>query len=333
MGLLAENAMTPRLSEFARARLEMVRSQNNARYDATAMLFRNVARALFGRAHPYGFVNWGLPHTEAIRAEDIAALHADLFRPAHATLVVVGDATASDVERMAQRWFGSWAPKPALPRPALPAPAQEPRVIVVERATGGQTEVAIAARGPSTEKDYLALRLLARLFGGTSSRLRGQVRVEMGAGYAFGGKATVWRSASQLAIYGVFDVAKAPSAVRAMLAAIAEARTRGVRERDLERARTTILAEWRSAALSNQGAAKLAAESIEVGLPLESLAEFPRLMQSITREDVLRVAQRYLAEDSLHVVVVAEKSEHSKFADLGLGPVDARDSWTEPADP
>jgi zinc protease len=333
LGLLAENVTTPRLSAFARARLDMVRGMENTRNDPKSILSRNVARTLFGRAHPHGFAKWPLTHTEALRSEDAAGLYAELFRPSHATLIVVGNTTVAEVERVARRWFGSWAPAPALARSELPPPESEPRVFLVERVGAGQVEIAIAARGPDAEQDFAAFEILVKLLTGTSSRLRGEIRVEMGAGYQFGGSAVAMRGGSFLTIYGVLDAAKAPSAVRAMLAAIEEARTRGVREPDLERARTTILAEWRDAALSNHGAAHLASDAIARGLPLESVASFPRRMATITRDDVNRVAQRYLAEDALHVIVVAEKSAHAKFTDLGLGPVDLRDRWAEPVQP
>jgi len=337
VGLLAETATGPRLAgrDVADARRSWLHDFTVGANGAGSILSRNVDAALHGSLHPYGFARPQAPHTERVQPGDLAALHAQLFHPAQATLVVVGDATPAAVDAAAARWLGGWAPpSPSLERPPVPASIPGPRLVLVERRGSSQVHAAVAARGPAaTGDDLAAVEVLARVFGGFSSRLRGEVRVESGAAYSFGAGLQRQRGSSTLTVSGALDAGKAVPALRTILDAIAEARTRGVREADFERARTTLLAEWRTRVSTSDGLASLVGEAIAHGASLEAFATYPDRIQAVTREDVGRAAQRYLGEEALHVVVVGPGDLRRSLEGLGLGAPVRHDLWAAPARP
>jgi zinc protease len=265
-------------------------------------------------------------------AADVAALHARLFQPAQATLIVVGDTTADRVDAAALRALGSWASAgPPLARAAAPAQAAGPRVVLLERSDLLQVGAWVFARGPSADdRDIDALEILARLLGGHSARLRDEVRVEQGAAYGFGSGLVRWRTASILNVGGSFDPDKVIASLRAVVAAVAAVRDQGAGQPDFERARTSLLGQWRSQVSSTFGIANLAAAALGRGQPLAAVEAYPERLQAVTPADLRRVAQRYLAEGEIHVLVVGPGSLRAPLAALGLGPVERRNAQGQP---
>ncbi len=240
---------------------------------------------------------------------------------------MVGDATPDAVIAGATRALGTWvSSSPVQPRPKLPEPSPAAaRVVFIERRGSLQADAAVAARGPgATSADVAALEVLSRLLGGFSSRLRGEVRMENGAAYNFGAYVVRHREATTVVVGGALDGNKAIPAIQSMLAAIAEARTRGVREADFERARTNLLAGWRARLATTEGLASLVVDTLAVGLPLESIATYPQRVQAVTSDDVRRVAQRYLADGDLRVVVGGAADVGKALGQLGLGNPERR---------
>ena len=337
VGLLAETVLTPRLgpNDVTDARRAWLRDFTVAANYAGRIVSRNVYTSLYGRAHPYGFARPPQSHTDGLTPEDFAALHARLFHPAHTTLIVVGDAMPAAVDAVAARWLGGWAPpEPAMERRPMPEPLPGPRVVLVVRRVESQVNASIAARGPAAnEEDLPAMDVLAHVLGDVSSRLRGEVRVASGAAYIFGSRLHVERAASTLTVSGAFDAQKVVPALRTILDTLAETRARGVREPDFERARTTLLAEWRAQFSTADGLAAALDQAITRGLSLEAFAAYPDRVQAVTRADVQRVARRYLGDEALHIVVSGSDEVLRPLAGLGLGAPVRRDLWAEAEGP
>jgi zinc protease len=335
VALLAETAIRPRLSaqEVSNTRAIWLEDFANSGGDPHRAIARTVAAVLHGPGHPYGFVLPTTAHANALVPQDLIDLHARLFQPAHATLLVVGDATPAAVDAVAAKALGSWAPSaPALPRPDLPPPLPGPRFVFIKRSAAAQINVAVTARGPAaTEiRDLAALGTLAFALGGLSSHLRGEVRVEDGAAYSLGAALMRQRAGSFFSVSGSLDATKTVSALRAMLDAIARVRANGVPDADFERARTTQLAQWRTRASSNEALAGLLASALHHGLPLASVAEYPKIIQSLTREELRRVAQRYLADEALHIVVAGNDAVRPALDGLGRGAPMRYNEWGVP---
>jgi zinc protease len=106
-----------------------------------------------------------------------------------------------------------------------------------------------------------------------------------------------------------------------------------VREPDFERARTTLLAEWRAQFSTADGLAAALDQAITRGLSLEAFAAYPDRVQAVTRADVQRVARRYLGDEALHIVVSGSDEVLRPLAGLGLGAPVRRDLWAEAEGP
>ncbi len=154
---------------------------------------RSMANAAFRKImypnHPYSKQSSGTEETLAnISLNDCKDFWAKYYRPETTTIVLVGDITMKDAEKLIQSKFGKWkstTQSPDLTIPAVPKFKGTHRKVVsmMEKAQG---DIFFGFDGVSyTHKDYVPLQVLNYVFGGStlSSRLGRNLRVEHGWTY------------------------------------------------------------------------------------------------------------------------------------------------------
>jgi zinc protease len=269
-------------------------------------LDHGVELVLWGRSHPYGYA--GRP--EAILPLGAArSLHGHLFQPAHAALVVVGDIDPSRLDEAASRAFGAWTDgAPIGRRTAAPPPDDGPHLSVIPDSGLTQTWAHVAALGPSPSSDDVPAFLVVGklLAGGKSSRLFERLRDETGDAYLADFGVHFERTASIVTMKASYDTDKAVEGVGDVLRAIADLRGGKVTDEELAVAREAVLADWRSTMASHEGAASAYAFWLGLGAGAERQRTLPTFVEGVRREDVARVASRYLDRRGLHVVFLGE---------------------------
>ncbi len=334
IGLIAASAKTGAVAErdLASARTSWLRDFKATGGNPALMAERNLLAAVFGPAHGYGFHKPSEDHTWAINGARIGSLRSELFRPSHATLVVVGDATPEEVTRIAARWLGGWVGAPAAPRPVRQAALPPgPRVVVASAGYLAHARGTVAVRLPRiAEDDLAAVDVLARMLGGLSSPLFHEVREDQGAAYAFGASVMRLREATLVSVNALLEPTQAANALARMVAAIRAVRATPPSAEAVELARGSAVGAYRTLLANDAGIAALASSAVARGLPLESVGAYPARLAAVTPADVARVASRYFGDDALHVVVVGDPRVIGDLSGLGLGPAVRRDAFAEP---
>jgi predicted Zn-dependent peptidase len=335
IALLAGTVMQAGASarDFPDARARWLRAFRNTRDAAPFAFGRNVAALLFGRQHAYGFQLLDEAHTRSLEPSNVSALREQILRPEHATLIVVGDATAASVLASATRWLGGWTGETALPRPALDAaPDAGPRLVLVESRGYTHARAAVLVRMPALrEEDAAAVEVLLRTLGSVSSSLYREVREEQGAAYAFGASMTRHREATVASIGGQLEPSQAVPTLQRIVNAIRRARAVPVSAVELESARGGLLGAFRAAMSSTSGIAALASATLVRGRPLETLGAYPAHVATVTAADVQRVAGQYFGDDALRAVIVGTAARLGDLRAVGIGWVERRDGYANPA--
>lgn len=337
LSLVAETAILPRFDplEFSIVRTRWMFDYAGSQHSMRSSLGRNARVLLFGRSHPYGFAPFPSYHTRELTVKDVAALHAQLFRPAYAALVVVGDVTKEAVAASATRWLSGWASGAARPwpRPPLTTPeVSSRRVVIVNQGDVRQSSVWVGVTVPTADPTELAaVAVLLRAVGGLSSALREVVRDASGAAYAFNDEDEPLRGVTLAGFGGELDREKAEDTVKTIVAAIRKARTAGIPAGDVALAQTNLIAEWRERASTIRGLSSLTAEALERGVAPDDLAAWSARLAAVTPAAVNRAAQRYFSDASLRVVAVGDLRWLKHLNDLGLGDYQLRDGFAEVA--
>ncbi len=311
LALLAEVAMEPAFpeEEVELAVANKLQSLKASENDPGYMTDKVFYRTLFGD-HPYRYSHADEAVVGSVTAPELRRLHRARFHPGNALLVMVGDLPVEEMARLATAAFGHW-PAQTAPAPRVPEAPLEPvttRLQLVDR-KGSVQSVVRAGRPlpPADHPDYPALLVANTLYGGSfGSRLTRNIREEKG--YTYSPRSTVAR----LARGGWFSVqASVRNAVTAatlveVLYELDRLATTLPEPEELERAQRYQKGIF---LLRNETPSSLAATLAAYwlkGLTVEDLRRHVPRIESVTREQVRRVAARYLASRRQAVVITGD---------------------------
>lgn len=189
LGRIAEIALEPSFppDEVERER-RVILSEIDSRRDMALPLATDTLLVELYGAHPYAWPATGRRQSiEGLGRDDLVRHYRATYRPQDVTLAVSGDVSREPVLRLAERLFGTWAPR-------SPRPERQPRAAtatgarrVVETPVN-QAHVVTGYLGPPLgDSDYASVTVLASLLGGgTGSRFFTEVRDSRGLAYAAG---------------------------------------------------------------------------------------------------------------------------------------------------
>jgi zinc protease len=239
---------------------------------------------------------------------DIVQFYQRNYHPGNAVLAVVGDITQAEVKAgllpLLDRWPRGKASVTALQNVF----AREAKTVKINRSVT-QANVILGQEGVSRDNsDYYALMVMNHILGGGgfSSRLMEEIRNKRGLAYS---------------VYSFLDPGKYPGSFQIVLQTkntsareaislareqVERIRKEPVSEKELEGAKKYLVGSF-PMRLDTQG--KLANFLVQVeyyGLGQDYPGKYPRLINSITREEILRVARIHLHPETSILVIVAD---------------------------
>jgi zinc protease len=236
------------------------------------------------------------------------------YHPNGSILAVVGDITQEEVKTKLIPGLEKWPKGKVSDGPAPNVFAKGPKTVKIDRMLA-QANIILGHAGISRDNpDFYALMVMNYILGGGgfSSRLMEEVRNKRGLAYS---------------VYSFFEPGKFPgsfqigiqtknvSAREAISLAKEEMKKiqkEPVSEKEIEGARKYLIGSF-PMRMDTQG--KLVNFLLQVeyyGLGLDYPERYSQLIQGVTRDDVLRVARKYLHPENLILVVVANQ----KMADI-----------------
>ncbi|TSA41938.1 MAG: insulinase family protein [Verrucomicrobiales bacterium] len=287
----------------------------------------------------YGEKFWDNRHqtaasVESITREDLLAFHQRWFFPGNFILAVSGDFDRTDMIAKLEKLFGDWpwtgAPPPPIPQDIAMA---APGVYLVDKAVN-QGRVSLMLPGIRRENpDYLSILVMNDILGGGgfSSRLVNRVRSDEGLAYSVG-------SVFQGGIYfpyvfrAMFQSKSrtVPYATSLIVEEIKRITAELVKDEELENSKRSYIDRLpRNFASKGQVVGIFAGEEYTGRYKTDPqyFQQFTSRIKAVTKEDVQRVAKKYLTPERLVILVVGEKEEilkghpdHSvKLTELGGG--------------
>ncbi len=150
------------------------------------MALRVGPRLLFGD-QPYGMASSGTTDSvNSFTAADVSGFYSGHYVPGDSALILAGDLTRAEAEKLAKQYFGNWSGTvaPAAGIPATPA-APSTHVVIVDKPGAPQTMLVAFGYGiPANSPDADALDVLNYTLGGSfGSRINMNLREEHGYTY------------------------------------------------------------------------------------------------------------------------------------------------------
>lgn len=278
--------------------------KNRAMDNAEEILGEEVRRRLF-KAHPYG-QQPTLGSIEHLKNPSLAKMYAFKERwyvPNNMAIVLAGDFDRATALEIIGRRFASWTPKSldALPSWELPKPRGTERYEVVYEA---EEKVALAwPTVAASHPDADALAVLDMLMDNAASgllnlRLNQAQKVKASGSFPeFHNDAGAWN------LWALPKKGQTPEEAESLLLDTLESLKNGdFDESDISAVITNFEIMEKERLESNDGRASAMAASFVAFEPWERAVERLERLRRVTKDDVVRAAQRYLGQDRISVV-------------------------------
>jgi zinc protease len=270
----------------------------------------------------------------AITRQDLVEWHGKYVHPNNIILGVVGDFDSAKMEARLREAFASWPKGPKASDPEIKPEPAKPGYYQIEKTDVNQSQIQLVAPGITRRNpDYFAVAVFNEAFGGGfSSRLFGDIRTTKGLAYGVGGGVgSAWDHAGMLRLMMSTKSQTTIESVLALDQEIADLAKRPIDDEEIKRAKDSIL---NSFVFRFDSAEKVLQEKMAYefyGYPLDFLENFQKEIEKVSKEDVARVAAKYVHRDQMAVLVVGNVGEFDKPLTT-LGPVTKLDI-TIPAPP
>ena len=298
---------------------------------------REAAKLAYGANNPYARVP-EYATVAAITRQDLVQWHRDHVHPNNIILGVVGDFDSAKMEARLREAFASWPRGPkgqAANDPEIKPDPAKPGYYQVDKTDVNQSNIQMVALGITRKNpDYFATSVFNEAFGGGfSSRLFGDIRTAKGLAYAVGGGVgTSWDHPGMLRLMVSTKSKTTIESIQALDEEIADLAKRPINDEEIKRAKDAIL---NSFVFRFDSPAKVLREKMAYefyGYPLDFLENFQKGIERVTKEDVARVAAKYIHREQMAVLVVGNVSEFDKPLS-SLGTVNKLDIAIPPPPP
>lgn len=305
---------------FRQDRIDLLKSQmrsgiSRRNDEPHAISQREFADIVYGRDNPYG---WSMEyeHVDNINRDDIVAFYKRYFFPANIILAVQGDFNSAEMKSKLEKLFADWTVQQA-PVPAFPKVTSTPKpgIYVASREDVNQTSFALGQLGGLlSDKDAPALEVMADILGGGfSSRLFQRVRTKLG--YAYDVSASWGAGFDHPGLFEISGSTKSESTadtLKAIDQEVRRIRESPVASEELESARQKV---ENSFVFNFDTPSKTLGRLLTYryyGYPDDFIFTYQKSVAAVTREDIQRVAQKYLDPSKFVIVATGNPKEFGK---------------------
>ena len=309
-GILTEPGL--RDADIERKRAEQVAQIKAAEEQPGYTANVEFTKDLFGD-RPYGHPGAGYADSVAkLTNDDVRGFYHDYYKLGSSIIAVAGDVTADEVKASLEKALaglsGSVAPQPTPPPITVPSGLH---VKLIDRNVM-QANIIMGSEGVErSNPDFYRLKVMNYILGGGgfSSRLVKVVRSAHGLAYSINSGFEPGKFQGAFTVGLQTKNESSNEAIDLVLQQLREIQEKPVSDAELDGAKKFLIGSF-PLGLERQNA--IASFMIQVefyGLGLDYADQYPKLIGSVTKDDVLAVAKKYLHPDSMIVVAVANQSD------------------------
>jgi zinc protease len=313
MRLTASTITDPSIpeSEFARVRNQAIASWRQSQATVEGLAGDAFSRAVFQPAAPYSRPAGGTAASlERISRADVVDWHRRMYAPGNTTLLLVGDLSREDAQRIARDAFGRWnVPTPRLPEVANPAQQLTgTRIILIDRPGSVQSAIRVGQVGIGAEDpDFLRLTALSQVLGGAfNSRINQNLRERHGWTYGAFTNFNALRGTGTFLITSSVRSGATDSALVESLREYRQIASEAIPPDELRGALSNLVGSFPASVQTVQGLAQRMQTVLLYGLPLDYYSTYLGRLDALTPAEVLDLARRRLTPDVITVVVAGD---------------------------
>lgn len=307
VNMLAEVVMTPTFpdKEIERLRKDIIAGIKRQEDNLPAYTFKLLYRSLY-RKHPYGMPTYGTIDTvSTLKKEDLVKHYERFFVPDRMVLVIVGDVNKEYAVDKVKEAFKDFK-RVAAPLPSPPVEVRQ----TATRQTGAvkekeQTHIGIAFLGTTIgNPDSYALKVMTEVLSGQGGRLFVDLRDKRSLAYSLAAFSKEGEDAGMIGAYIGCAPPKKDEAVAGIMSELKKISTEKVTDDELKRAKMSLIGGYEIGLQEVSSQAADMANSELYGLGYDFHKVYPGKIEAVTKDDILRVAKKYLTLNAYTISIV-----------------------------
>lgn len=300
------------LAELEKERTLSINEIKASLDDPATVMFNQLTQTLYPN-HPYGQVGTRLlASLPCITHADVIKAYQTQLTPSNLVIVATGNINPTHLTPSLNQLLGQLPKTPVLkttPYKPVPALAQN-QVVKDSKPEQAATWIGQAwlAPGISDDIDYITLKVINTLLGsGLSSRLFVELREKQGLAYHVASQFASARESGYFLVYIGTDPKNETAVLKGFQTQIERLISEPVSETELSNAKSKLIGNFALAHESNANQAYYPGFYETVGMGYTFDKRYPQLVQSVTAQDIQRVAKRILSAPSVTSIVSPQK--------------------------
>jgi len=316
--LLKQIITSPR---FAEDKLELIKTQlrsaiSRRNDDPGQIADREFRKLVYGADSPYAR-QMEYEHVNRVARDDLMSFHRRFFKPQNIYLGIWGDFSPETVNALIEKTFGKWEGD-GIPAPPFPEVTSSPKASVnlIVKKNVNQSQLRLGHLGiEANNPDYFAVEVMNNIFGTNSflSRLMQVIRTEKGLTYGISGgvySEMLYPDMTRISTFTKSE--RTGEAIDAIIGEIKRIQDSLVEDEEMETAKSAYLNGFVFNFASTYNVLRRKMRLHYYGYPEDFLEMTKDRIVDVTREDVRRVAQKYLHPDELTLLVVGKPEDFDK---------------------
>jgi zinc protease len=334
LDLLADVVLHPKFpdAEIDRERASRLGNLAQARNDPDTIATATAIAALYGKLHPYGYMELGTEASARTTGrDDLANFWKKNFVPNNAALVVAGPITQSELKAMAEKAFGAWVKGTPATATAAEMSTTPARLVIVDVGKSQQTQVRVAAIGPPrSTPDYPSLNVMNLILGGLfSSRVNLNLREEHSWTYGAYSQFIFRKGPGPFWVGSGIDTPATGSAIAEVFKEMKRMADAPVTADELAMGKDALTRSLPAAFETSASAVDSLNNLYVYNLGLDYYAKYPGMISAVTAETVQAAAKKYLVPEKMIVVAVGDRASiEPELKKLNLGAIELRNPDT-----
>lgn len=305
-----------------RVRAERLNEILQQRDEPAAIAGKRFAHLLYGTGAYGNSVIGNAESVAAITIDDVRRFYAQHYIPNNSTVVVTGDIKPERAVELVAARLADWQRGAEVPRPTpSPRAIESSRIYVIDRPQAVQSEIRVGHIGvPRTCEDYFPLSVMNAIFGGVfNSRINLNLREKHGYTYGARSQFAFRRHAGPFVVAAPVRNEVTRESVSEMLSELRRIRTGDIETRELEDTKSYLIGVFPATVQTASDVAGRLVDMELYGLSEDYFDRYRENIAAVTKEDVERVAQKYLDPDKVLIVVVGNARDiREPLGSLGI---------------
>lgn len=313
IGLLRDIVRNPTFpkSQFTKIQKRTIAGLQRASSDPGTLAEVKTAKILYGDTPPARVLPT-IDQVQGLATADLVEFHSAYYRPERTIVAVVGDVKAAVIVAELKKAFGDWEKGSAPLEADLPefTPQDQQRIYVVDRPGSVQTALRLANLSLTRrDPDFVPLNVMNRILGGGSSitsRLGQNIREAHGYTYDVRSTLSAPRYIGYWGAQTDVRTAVTNDTMKQFFYEFNRMTNEPVSAKELDNAKRGIIGSFARQLETPEMVLGRALDLVEFGLPADYWDKYPAMVQAVTKQDVQRVAKKYIR--NLQIVAVGEKA-------------------------